>query len=57
MKKSVRFVFWFLVRLFSEDEGHLKVIRVQKYQVLFRKPCAIAFGLVAKALMPDAINY
>ena len=23
--------------LFGEDEGHLKVIRVQKYQVLFRK--------------------
>lgn len=43
-------------RAFSKEEGHLKLIRVQKYQVLFES-LGCAFGLVVQTLMPDAINY
>lgn len=39
-----------------KEEGHLKLIRAQKYQVLFECWCS-AFGLVVQTLMPDAINY
>lgn len=44
------------IELFHKEEGHLKLIRVQKYQVLFESLCC-AFGLVVQTLMPDAINY
>lgn len=40
---------------FHKEKGHLKLIRVQKYQVLFESLCC-AFGLV-QTLLPDAINY
>lgn len=42
--------------VFHKEEGHLKLITLQKYYVLLESLCC-AFGLVAQTLMPDAVNY